>query len=91
MSAALNTAALRASQESSATKVSRLSKDGKWRSFAKVPCLLQYLNSGVYFARVKVNGKIIWHSLETGVWSTAKLKLADLIKDTESFILKGNG
>lgn len=43
----------------------RLSKDGKWRSFPKVPNLLQYVSSGTYFARVKIQGKIIRQSLET--------------------------
>jgi len=37
----------------------RLSPDGKWKSFPKVPHLLQYTSTGVYFARVKVNGKLI--------------------------------
>jgi hypothetical protein len=37
----------------------RLSKDGKWRSFPRVPHLLQYQNSGTYFARIKIKGKII--------------------------------
>jgi hypothetical protein len=43
----------------------RLSKDGKWRSFARVPHLLQYVSSGAYFARIKVRGKIIHGSLDT--------------------------
>jgi integrase len=58
----------------------RLSPDGKWRSFPKVPNLLQYVSTGVYFARVKVQGKLIRRSLETDVFTTAKLKLGDFIK-----------
>src|SRR5215469_15349805 len=53
----------------------RLSPDGKWRSFPKVPNLLQYVNTGVYFGRVKIEGKIFRESLETDVFTTAKLFL----------------
>ena len=60
---------------------SRLGKDGKWLSFPKVPNLLQYVSSGTYFARVKINGKIIRQSLDTHVWSTAKLRLIDFLKE----------
>lgn len=54
-----------------------LSKDGKWRSFPKVPNLLQYVMSGTYYARCKVNGKPIRASLETDVFTTARLRLPD--------------
>lgn len=57
-----------------------LSNDGKWRSFPKVPNLLQYVSTGTYFARVKVNGKIFRESLETTAFTTAKLKLHDFIQ-----------
>ena len=40
----------------------RLSPDGKWRSFPKVHNLLQYTSTGLYFARLKVNGKLIRRS-----------------------------
>jgi hypothetical protein len=53
----------------------RLSNDGKWRSFSRVPHLLQYVSSGVYFARIKVHGKVIRESLGSKVWSTAPLRL----------------
>jgi len=43
-------------------RVANLSKDGKWRSFPKVPNLLQYISSGVFFARIKINGKLIRQS-----------------------------
>lgn len=62
------------------TRTERLSPDGKWRSFPKVPNLLQYVSTGLYFARVKVNGKLIRRGLETTVFSTAKLKLGDFIR-----------
>src|SRR5437879_13913715 len=57
-----------------------LSPDGKWKSFPKVPNLLQYVSTGVYFARVKVNSKLIRQSLETTVYSDALLRLPDFIK-----------
>ena len=53
-----------------------LSKDGKWRSFSKVPGLLQYVCTGTYFARAKVGSNNIRASLETDVFTKAKLKLA---------------
>lgn len=56
-----------------------MSKDGKWRSFPKVPHLLQYVSNGNYYGRIKVGGKLIRESLETTVWTTAKLKLTDFI------------
>ena len=58
-----------------------LSKDGQWRSFPKVPCLLQYVSNDNYYGRIRVNGKLIRESLKTTVWTTAKLRLADLQKD----------
>jgi hypothetical protein len=50
----------------------RLSKDGQWRSFPKVPHLLQYASNGNYYGRIKIGGKIIRESLGTKVWTTAK-------------------
>jgi integrase len=63
------------------TKEQRLSKDGQWRYFPKVPNLIQYVTSGNYFARVKHKGKAIRKSLETDVFTTAKIKLPDAIKE----------
>lgn len=34
-----------------------LSKDGKWRSFPKVPHLLQYVSNDNHNARIRINGK----------------------------------
>lgn len=62
-------------------KAERLSKDGKWCSFPKVPGLLQYVASGAYFGKLKVNGKQIRQSLKTDVFTTAKLRLGDFIKE----------
>ena len=61
-------------------RAERLSPDGKWRSFPKVPNLLQYVSTEQYYARVKVNRKQFRRSLGTKVFSTAKLKLGDFIK-----------
>lgn len=57
-----------------------LSKDGQWRSFPKVPNLLQYVGNGNYYGRIKVGGKLIRKSLETDVWSEAKLGLLDFLR-----------
>src|SRR5690348_937300 len=57
-----------------------LSPDGKWRSFPKVPNLLQYVSTGVYYARVKVGGKLIRRSLRAGAFEEAKLALGDFKK-----------
>jgi integrase len=57
-----------------------LSKHGDWRSFPKVPHLLQYVSNGNYYGRIKVAGKTIRESLETDVWTTAKLRLTDFVK-----------
>src|ERR1051325_5668736 len=45
----------------------RPSPDGKWRSFPKVPNLLQYVSTRVYFARIKVQGKLIRRSLKADI------------------------
>jgi len=58
----------------------RLSPDGKWRSFPKVPNLLQYVSTGLYFARVVVQGKLIRRSLKAITFEEAKLALHDFLK-----------
>jgi hypothetical protein len=58
-----------------------LSTDGKWRSFPKVPNLLQYVVAGTYYARCKVNGKPVRAALETDVFTTAKIRLPDKLKE----------
>ena len=67
-------------QPSPRKRENRLSKDGKWRSFPKVPHLLQYVISGNYFGKVKIHGKTIRQSLQTTVWTTAHLRLNDFLK-----------
>jgi integrase len=57
---------------------SSISNDGKWRTF-ETHGLMQYVPSGIYFARVKIkngrNGVVRRASLETDVFSTAKDRL----------------
>src|ERR1035441_10507178 len=60
------------------------SKDGRWRTFHKHAGLMQFIPSGAYFARVKVNGKVIRCSLKTSVFSDAKLLLADKQREFET-------
>ena len=54
--------------------------DGKWRSFPTVPNLLQYVSFYNYYGRINVSGKTIRESLNTDVWSNAKLRLHDFAK-----------
>jgi integrase len=58
-----------------------LSDDGKWRSFPRVPNLLLYVIAGTYYARTKVRGKSVRAALETDVFTTAKLRLPDKLKE----------
>ncbi len=60
-------------------RTERLSPDGKWRSFPKVPNLLQYVSTGLYFARLKVNGKLIRRGLKAKTHEEATLALYDFI------------
>jgi integrase len=46
-----------------------------------VPHLLQYVISGNYFGKVKINGKTVRRSLQTIVWTTAQLRLNDFLKE----------
>jgi hypothetical protein len=43
--------------------------------------LLQYVSNADYYGRFKVNGKAIRESLETTVWTIARLKLSDSLKE----------
>src|SRR5215475_1998933 len=60
-------------------RTERLSPDGNWRSFPKVPNLLQYVSTELYYARVKVNGKLIRQSLTAKTFEEAKLALHDFL------------
>jgi integrase len=50
-----------------------------WKA-TPVTNLVRYAPSGIYFARVRVGGKLIRQSLKTDVLSVAQLRLADLVK-----------
>jgi len=76
----MTTADERSTRKQRGTDQGRLSKDGQWRSFAKVSNLLQYVPNGNYYARMKAHGKVIRRSLDTDVFTTAKLKLLDFLK-----------
>ena len=43
--------------------------------------LVRYRPKGTYFARFKINGKPLWRSLETTVFSVAKQRLPDTIRE----------
>lgn len=43
--------------------------------------LVRYRSSGIYFARVRVAGKLIRQTLKTDVFSVAQIRLADLIQE----------
>ena len=73
-------------QAANQKRTKSLSKDGKWRSFPKVPNLLQYVGSEKYYARTKVNGKLFRQSFNTDVWTTAKLRLVDLLKEHQELL-----
>jgi hypothetical protein len=65
-------------------QVEHLSKDGKWRSFPKVPHLLQYICNANYYGRIKTDGKTIRESLKTDVWATARLRRSDFLKQRQA-------
>ena len=49
-----------------------------------MPHLLQYMPTGMYYARVKVYGKLVRRKLTTDVYSQALLRLGDSLKDQRS-------
>jgi hypothetical protein len=74
------------SKQERSKRVDRLSPDGLWHSCPKVPNLLQYVKSGVFYGRLKVDGKLILRSMALNKdegpvsFTTAKLRLADFVK-----------
>jgi len=57
------------------------STDGKWRSFPKVPNLLQYFVAGTYYARCQVQGKPVRVSLEASVFTIARRRWPDKLHE----------
>ena len=45
--------------------------------------LVRYKPSGIYFARVRIRGKLFRQTLKTDVISVAKLRLGDFIKERQ--------
>ena len=43
--------------------------------------LIRYVPSGIYYARFRVRGKLIWKSLKTDRITVAQLRLADLQRE----------
>jgi hypothetical protein len=58
----------------------QLTEESRWES-TTVQNLIRYRPSGTYFARFKIGGKLIRQSLETPVFSIAKQRLPDKIRE----------
>ena len=58
----------------------QLTEESRWES-TTVQNLIRYRPSGTYFARFKIGGKLIRQSLETPVFSVAKQRLPDKIRE----------
>jgi integrase len=58
------------------------SKTVQERQWQKTPVanLVRSTSSGVYYARVRIKGKLIWKSLKTDGLAVAKLRLGDFLK-----------
>ena len=56
-------------------KLTTTSKDGKWKTFHSHAGLMQYVPSGVFYARAKVGRTVKRASLETEVFTVAKDRL----------------
>ncbi len=65
-------------------------KESQWER-TNVTNLLRNRESGTYYARVKVNGKQKWRTLETTVFSVAKLRLGDKEKELRAHGLAERG
>lgn len=64
-------------------KLTTASKDGKWKTFHAHAGLMQYVPSGVFFARAKVNGVVKRASLKTDVFTTGKDRLRLKLKELQ--------
>jgi hypothetical protein len=58
------------------------SSDNTERRWQKTPVanLVRHVQSGNYYARIRVRGKLIWKSLKTDRISVAKLRIGDFHK-----------
>jgi integrase len=59
------------------------SADTKEQRWLKTPVanLVRHVQSGIYYARIRVRGKLIWKTLKSDRISVAKLRLADFHKE----------
>jgi integrase len=64
-------------------KLTTTSKDGKWKTFHAHAGLMQYVPSGMFFARAKVRGIVKRASLDTDVFTTAKDRLRAKLKELQ--------
>jgi integrase len=65
-------------------KLNSISKDGKWKTFLSHAGLMQYVPSGQFFARAKVDGIVKRASLDTDVFTTAKDRLRAKINELKA-------
>jgi integrase len=70
-----------ADAKSGERKLTTTSKDGKWKTFHKQAGLMQYVPSGNFFARAKVDRVVKRISLKTNVFTTAKDRLSPKLKE----------
>ena len=54
--------------------------ESRWQK-TPVANLVRHIQSGNYYARIRVRGKLIWKSLKTDRISVAKLRLGDFHKE----------
>jgi hypothetical protein len=54
--------------------------ESRWQK-TPVANLVRHVQSGIYYARIRVRGKLIWKSLKTDRISVAKLRLSDFLKE----------
>jgi integrase len=65
-------------------KLTTTSADGKWKTFHAHAGLMQYVPSGVFYARAKVDGIVKRASLDCDVLTTAKDRLRAKIKELKA-------
>ena len=63
---------------------------GLWQKTA-TPNLVRNSSSGTFYARFRLDGKLRWRSLETTVFTTAKLRLADVLTGERKLVAAGDG
>jgi integrase len=61
-------------------KANEIEKEPQWQK-TPVANLVRNAASGIYYARVRVRGKLIWKTLKTDRMSVAKLRLGDFLKE----------